>query len=171
MDLEAKRNKVAIYLKQYADLRSREDEGNPFSLPQPYELAKQKGVLMRTEDHEATHRTDMSDSEMQAHQRWQAEIQYQDEMAEKISANTDELKARAAGIHDVLSPQALESQVDKLDSLDSAVDKASGELETSTKRLKRVLIKIRTGDKCCITLVLLLLLIGLATVAINMISS
>jgi hypothetical protein len=63
----------------------------------------------------------------------------------------------------------LDRHEEKLGGLDQVVDKATGELETSTKRLKRILVKVRSGDKCCVTLVLLLLMIGLGTVAFNMV--
>ena len=53
----------------------------------------------------------------------------------------------------------------------SVVDKADKELETSTKRVKRILQKVREGDKFCVTLILLLVLIGLATVAFNMLTN
>ena len=108
----------------------------------------------------------LSGEEVAAQERWREEMKYQDEVAEKIGENALELKQHAQVIGD-----ALEGQVTKLDALDAVVNKADKELETSTKRVKRLLQKVRDGDKFCVTLVLLLLLIGLCTVAFNMISS
>lgn len=108
----------------------------------------------------------LSEEEMTAQERWKAEMKYQDEVAEKIGENALELKQHAHIIGD-----ALEGQITKLDALDAVVNKADKELETSTKRVKRLLQKVREGDKFCVTLVLLLLLIGLCTVGFNMITN
>lgn len=107
----------------------------------------------------------LSGDELAAKERWQQEMRYQDEVAGKIEENAGILKQHAHVIGD-----ALEGQVAKLDAVDAVVNKAEKELETSTKRAKRLLQKVREGDKCCVTLVLLLLLIGLCTVAFNMIT-
>ena len=70
-----------------------------------------------------------------------------DEYAELIGGNIEELKLRALGIN-----IALEKQEDKLNNLEDVVDLANSEMETSTKRLKKLIIKVRDGDKCCVTL-------------------
>ena len=88
-------------MRQYEELKVREDEGNPFSPPRAYELSAQKSVLMKVDEHSLSHKTELSDSDILAQKRWQAEMEYQDEVAEKISSNAQELKARAANIHDV----------------------------------------------------------------------
>lgn len=103
---------------------------------------------------------------MAAKERWQEDMKYQDEVAEKIGENAVILKQHAQVIGD-----ALEGQIDKIDGVEAVIDKADKELETSTKRVKRILQKVREGDKFCVTLILLLVLIGLATVAFNMITS
>lgn len=108
----------------------------------------------------------LSGEELAAQERWREEMKYQDDVAEKIGENALELKQHAQVIGD-----ALEGQVTKLDVLDAVVNKADKELETSTKRVKRLLQKVRDGDKFCVTLVLLLLLIGLCTVGFNMITN
>ena len=110
-------------------------------------------------------RDDPSDAELMAKQRWVEEMKYQDEVAEKIGENAVILKQHAHVIGD-----ALDSQINKIDEVEQIVDKANKELETSTKRMKKLLLKIREGDKFCVTLVLILIFIGLGTVAINMIT-
>lgn len=87
-----------------------------------------------------------------------------DEYADKIGENVLELKSRALGINN-----ALERQEEKLENLEEVVDLANTELETTTKRLKKLIIKVRSGDKCCVTLCLLIVLIGLIVVAYNVI--
>lgn len=108
----------------------------------------------------------LSDQELAAKERWQEDMKYQDEIAEKIGENAVILKQHAHVIGD-----ALEGQIEKIDGVDAIVDKADKELETSTKRVKRLLQKVREGDKFCVTLVLLLVLIGLCTVGFNMITN
>ena len=57
-----------------------------------------------------------------------------------------------------------------MDKLEHNIDLTNKDLETSTKKMKRLLAKIREGDKFCVTICLLLVLIGLVTVAYSMIS-
>lgn len=108
----------------------------------------------------------LSEEELAAKERWQEDMKYQDEVAEKIGENAIILKQHAQVIGD-----ALEGQIEKIDGVEAVVDKADKELETSTKRVKRLLQKVREGDKFCVTLILLLVLIGLATVAFNMLTN
>jgi hypothetical protein len=106
VDLEAKAAKMTLYQREIDELQSREHSGNPFAPIEPYDLMQMKGStsytdLLKSEDYEVTHKTELSDSELHAKQRWQAEMQYQDMMAEKIGANVDELRVRAVGMRDV----------------------------------------------------------------------
>lgn len=107
---------------------------------------------------------ELMDIERDAKQRWQQFDEKIDELADRIGGNVQELRMRALNIND-----ALERHEDKLDSLDNVVGLANSELETSTKKLKKLLIKVRAGDKFCVTLCLLIILIGLLTIGYNMI--
>ena len=107
---------------------------------------------------------DLLDIEKDAMSRWRGMDKKIDEYADKIGENVLELKSRALGINN-----ALERQEEKLENLEEVVDLANTELETTTKRLKKLIIKVRSGDKCCVTLCLLIVLIGLIVVAYNVI--
>ena len=107
---------------------------------------------------------DLLDIEKDAVSRWKNMDKKIDEYADMIGENVLELKSRALGIN-----SALERQEEKLNDLEEVVDLANSEMETSTKRLKKLIIKVRDGDKCCVTLCLLIILIGLVVVAYNVI--
>lgn len=107
---------------------------------------------------------DLSEIEINAKQRWQAMDRRIDDLAGKIDDNVEELKSRALNIY-----QTLEQQDERLETLELNIDAANAEIETSTKKLKKLLVKVREADKCCVTMCLLLLLIGLGTVGFNMV--
>ena len=107
---------------------------------------------------------DLMDVEKDAVNRWKNMDKKIDEYAEQIGENVLELKSRALGINNVL-----DRHEEKLENLEEVVDLANSELETSTKRLKKLLIKVRSADKFCVTLCLLIILIGLVVVAYNII--
>ena len=107
---------------------------------------------------------DLLDIEKDAMSRWKQMDAKIDEYADKIGENVNELKSRALNINNVL-----ERHEEKLEMLEEGVDLANAEMETTTKRLKKMLIKVRSGDKFCVTLCLLIILIGLIVVAYNII--
>mmetsp|Transcript_3607 Transcript_3607/g.7752 ORF Transcript_3607/g.7752 Transcript_3607/m.7752 type:complete len:144 (-) Transcript_3607:30-461(-) len=115
-------------------------------------------------DHEVVERDEQLDVERDAIQRWQQHNQKIEDLAVDLGHGIDELKHRAVGIRDELAKQDK-----KLDNLDDVMEKASGELETSTKRMKVLLAKVRANDRCCCTICLLLILVALMTVGYNMV--
>jgi chromosome segregation ATPase len=107
---------------------------------------------------------ELMDFEKEAISRWKNMDRKIDEYAERIGDNVLELKSRALNINNVL-----ERHEEKLENLEEGIDQANEELETSTKRLKKLIVKVRSGDKFCCTLCLLIILIGLIVVAYNII--
>lgn len=107
---------------------------------------------------------ELLDVEKEAVSRWKNMDKKIDEYADRIGENVLELKSRALNINNVL-----ERHEEKLENLDEVVDLVNSEMETTTKRLKKLIIKVRSGDKFCLTLCLLIVLIGLIVVAYNII--
>jgi hypothetical protein len=107
---------------------------------------------------------DLSEIEQQAKQRWLAMDKRIDDLADKLGDNVNELRVRAQNIQ-----STLDRQDERLETLEINIDNTTKEIETSTKKLKKLLVTVREGDKCCVTMCLLLLLIGLMTVGYNMV--
>ena len=150
------------------DAKRSEDLGEAFDRRANKDMADMKGQLfgggeILIEDVKGRE-GDLLDYEKDAISRWKNMDQKIDEYAEKIGENVLELKSRAQNINNVL-----ERHEDKLEVLEEGIDEANTELETSTKRLKKLIIKVRSGDKFCCTLCLLIILIGLIVVAYNVI--
>ena len=154
-------------MRRVEDAKSSEDLGMAVQREAPMEVGRMKAELLRPEEIEIQGRAgEMIDEERTAQQRWKDLDKVIDEYAEKIGENVAELRGRAEVIN-----EALERQEQKLENLDKDMDVVGEEMETSTKRLKKVLAKVKAGDKFCVTLCLLVVLVGLLTVAYNMLSA
>ncbi|CAG9324660.1 SYP71 [Blepharisma stoltei] len=167
VDIEAKSNKLNWLERKLEDAKKGEDLGVMIG-KRPEDLGKMKAELINIEDIQIENigrKGDMLDIEKDAKQRWEDYDKRIDDLADKIGTNVDELRMRALNIN-----EALDRHEDKLDSLDNVVGLANQELESSTKKLKKLLIKVRAGDKFCVTLCLLIILIGLLTIGYNMIN-
>ena len=168
IDIEAKENKYRWLLKRLDDVRRSEDLGEAFGRNAERDFADMKGELMGGGEiiiEEVKGRDgELLDYEKDAISRWKNMDRKIDEYAERIGDNVLELKSRALNINNVL-----ERHEEKLENLEEGIDQANEELETSTKRLKKLIVKVRSGDKFCCTLCLLIILIGLIVVAYNII--
>ena len=157
-----------MLVKRLDDSKMCEDLGQSIEKHAHREFANMKGELFGNSEiiiEDVKGRDgDLIDIEKDAVNRWKNMDLKIDEYADKIGENVLELKSRALGINDVL-----DRHDEKLGNLEEVVDLANTEMETSTKRLKNLIIKVRSGDKFCVTLCLLILLIGLIVVAYNVI--
>ena len=106
----------------------------------------------------------LSEIEQQAKQRWLAMDKRIENLADKLGDNVNELRIRAQNIQ-----TTLDRQDERLETLEINIDNTTKEIQTTTKKLKKLLVSVREGDKCCVTMCLLLLLIGLMTVGYNMV--
>lgn len=107
---------------------------------------------------------ELMDEEANAIERFKEYDKELDQLADLIGENVAELKNRAQNINEVLDVHER-----KLDNLGNVIDEVGGEVETTTRKMKKVLEKVRAGDKFCVTICLLIVLIGLLVVASNMI--
>ena len=148
----------------------KEDEGldkeAAASRPLALRQGKIEGPILMEQIHleEDARNGQLSEIEMTAKNRWLAIDKQIDSLADRIGENVNELKSRALGIRDHLEEQEV-----RMDKLEHNIDLTNKDLETSTKKMKRLLAKVREGDKCCVTICLLLVLVGLVTVAYSMI--
>ncbi|OMJ78570.1 hypothetical protein SteCoe_21594 [Stentor coeruleus] len=168
IDIEAKDNKYRWLVKRLDDTKRAEGLGDMVENSAHRDLQNMKAELMGSgeiliEDVKGRE-GELLDVEKDAISRWKDMDRKIDEYADKIGDNVLELKNRALNINNVL-----ERHEEKLGDLEEVVDLANTEMETTTKRLKKLIIKVRSGDKFCLTLCLLIVLIGLIVVAYNII--
>lgn len=165
-DIESKERVLQFNKRRVNEIKDREMGKAPdaSSLTGQADRALRPGMLF-PQDQDVVERDDQLDIERQAEERWMKHKQRIEDIAIEMGSGIEELKGRAIGIRDELGKQDK-----KLDKLDDVMDKASEELESSTKRMKVLLAKVRANDKCCCTICLLLILVALMTVGYNMIA-
>ena len=169
VDMEAKEKRYQLLLRRLQEARDAEEMGGAINLRSKEDLGHMKVKLLNVEHigQEGEGRDgELMDEEAQAIKRFKEYDARLDNLAELIGENVKELKVRAVNIN-----EALDRHQEKLDDLDHVVQDAGQELETTTKKMKVILEKVRAGDRCCVTICLLLILIGLITVAYNLIGT
>jgi hypothetical protein len=167
-DIESKERVFAFNRRRATEIKDRE-MGKSAAMSalagQGQDRALRPNMLF-PQDQEVVERDDQLDIERAAEERWMKHKQRIEDIAIDMGYGIEELKSRAMGIKDELGKQDK-----KLDKLDDVMEKASGELETSTKRMKVLLAKVRANDRCCVTICLLIILVALLTIGYNMVSA
>jgi uncharacterized coiled-coil DUF342 family protein len=85
-----------------------------------------------------------------------------DEKLQRIGEGVNVLKEIA-----VEMGKEIETQNVMISELDHKVDKAQAQLDNLNKRLKNILTKMRKGDRFCVDLILLIIVLGLAAYIYN----
>ena len=95
---------------------------------------------------------------------WKGRVQIQDQKLEEIRKALHELKAEAEKAGD-----AIDEIGKKVKKTDNKMIKTGQKLQTQNERVKDLLYKIRSSDKICCDIVLVLILIGLICVLYSII--
>ena len=95
---------------------------------------------------------------------WKGRVQIQDQKLEEIRKALHELKAEAEKAGD-----AIDEIGKKVKKTDDKMSKTGQKLQTQNERVKDLLYKIRSSDKICCDIVLVLILIGLICVLYSII--
>ncbi len=104
--------------------------------------------------------------ELQAMENWKKEIADQDIQLQELGRGVKELKGHVKKIGN-----AIETTGAQIKKTADQASKTEKKLETTNAKLKDLLNKIRTGDRICIDIVLILILLGLIAVLYNIIKS
>lgn len=96
-------------------------------------------------------------------QQIEANDQRFDQMIDEIGVGVQELGQLARGLHDELQQQSI-----MIDGLEQRIDSTTEHVENVNKKMKRTLEKVgRSGDKCMMDMICLVLLLGVLTVCYN----
>ena len=168
-DIEAKELYLNSEITKLNRVKEDEGMGKDIGVARPFAVrsGKIEGPILMEQIHleEDARSGPLADVEVNAKNRWLEMDKRIDDLADRIGENVQELKQRAVGINENLDHQEV-----RMEKLEHNIDLTNKDLETSTKKMKRLLAKIREGDKFCVTICLLLVLIGLVTVGYSMIS-
>eukprot|EP00742_Colponemidia_sp_Colp-10_P001270 GILJ01001368.1.p1 GENE.GILJ01001368.1~~GILJ01001368.1.p1 ORF type:complete len:284 (-),score=65.86 GILJ01001368.1:128-979(-) len=109
---------------------------------------------------------ELTDEESSAMQRWKETDQEMDAMIDDIDKGVQLLGNIAIQIKDTTEKQSM-----MIDELNHQADKTGAHMENVNKKMKKLLASVRSGDKFCVDVICLCILLGLAGFMYNQISS
>lgn len=109
---------------------------------------------------------EMNEHEVAALDRWNKEVADQDIQLQELQKGVKELKGHTKNITGNID--AMGRQIKK--TTDNA-KKTENKLETTNAKLKNLLGKIRSGDRICVDIILILICLGLIAILYNIIKS
>lgn len=107
-----------------------------------------------------------NEHEIEAMDRWKSEIKNQDIQLQELGRGVKELKGHARKIGD-----KIEEVGGTINKVSKQANKTEKKLQTTNAKLKDLLSKIRSGDRICIDIVLILVCLGLIAVLYNLIKT
>lgn len=157
-ELEIKEKHYNNFLTQVKEVKAR--ERGVGSLPQETQMktfSEMKSDLMgKGERGQRAPERELTSEEAEALDRFAENDKKQDEMLDIINGGLEKLKGKASNIG-----TAVARQTDAINKLDTELDVAYKELESSNNQLKKVLVEYRKPSKFCMDICLLFVLIGL----------
>jgi len=107
-----------------------------------------------------------NEHKIEAIDRWKSEIKNQDIQLQELGRGVKELKGHARKIGD-----KIEEVGGTINKVSKHANKTEKKLQTTNAKLKDLLSKIRSGDRICIDIVLILVCLGLIAVLYNLIKT
>ena len=168
-DFTQKENYVGILEKKYQLFRSKLDgmeidekqiEENKDSMEQLEE------ILANEEGRTAKEERELYEEEKAKMQEWKEELARQDEDLDEISGVVQELKEQSK-----LAGENIEKTHKQVKKVTKATVQTTKRVNQQNKKLKDLISKLRSGDKLCVDIILILVGLGLVAVLYNIISS
>ena len=107
---------------------------------------------------------DLTDAEKEKMALWKEEIERQDKDLEEVGDIVKQLR------HEVkLAGENIEKTGKNVKKLNKNTDKAKAHVDSQNKKLKDLLGKLRSGDKICLDIILILIALGLIAILYNII--
>lgn len=106
---------------------------------------------------------DLTDAQQQGLLQIEKNQQEVDQILEMISAGIDDLQGMAQGMNDEISKQNK-----MLDEVETAVDKTNEHMEKVQKKMNETLKKTRGGDKFCMDMVLIFVIIAVGLLIVKL---
>ena len=107
---------------------------------------------------------DLTDAQQQGLVQIEKNQQEVDQILELISAGIDDLHGMAQGMNDEIAKQNK-----MLDELETTVDKTNEHMEKVQKKMHETLEKTRGGDKCCMDMVLIFIIVAVGMLIVKLV--
>ena len=107
---------------------------------------------------------EIDEGEKEKIQEWKSRVKQQDAYLDAIEEDVI-----AIGREDKKAEGTIDDIGRNVQKVSKHVDKTTSEVKSKNEQLKDVLDKIRSGDKCCVTLIMILILFGLIVVLYSII--
>jgi len=162
--LEKLNEKVHILKNKYKGEEFSEEEliGNKSALEQLDNLLEERKKNSSEEDGEE--RRDLTEEEKNKLKEWKRKVKEQDEMLDDIYAGVVNIKEEA-----IQAGEGIEGVGKKVKKLHPKVDKTTKKIKTQNERLKELVNEIRSSDKICCDIILILIFLGLVCVLYSVI--
>ena len=168
-DFSQKEKMVELMEQKYQLFRSKLDgmdidekqiEENKTSIEQLEDiLAKEEGRAPQEE-------RELYEEEKAKMQEWKDEVKRQDEELEEIHDVVKQIKEEAR-----IASENIDKTNKNVIKLSKSTDQVTKRVNTQNKKLKDLIGKLRSGDKLCMDIVLILVALGLVAVLYNLIKS
>ena len=168
-DFTQKEKYVSLMEQKYQLFRSKLDgmeidekqiEENKDSMEQLEE------ILANEEGRTAKEERELYEEEKAKMQEWKEELARQDEDLDEISGVVQELKEQSK-----LAGENIEKTHKQVKKVTKATVQTTKRVNQQNKKLKDLISKLRSGDKLCVDIILILVGLGLVAVLYNIISS
>ena len=142
------------------DIDEKQIEENKTSIEQLEDiLAKEEGRAPQEE-------RELYEEEKAKMQEWKDEVKRQDEELEEIHDVVKQIKEEAR-----IASENIDKTNKNVKILSKSTDQVTKRVNTQNKKLKDLIGKLRSGDKLCMDIVLILVALGLVAVLYNLIKS
>ena len=167
-DVSGKEQVKALMEEKFTFLKNRH-EGLPVDEKKVEDnrtnLEKLNQILIERAEQEYNDR-EPNEHEIEAMEKWKKEIGSQDVQLQEIGLGVKELKGRAKNIG-----KKIDETGKQIKKTSENAKKTEKKLETTNAKLKDLLNKIRSGDKICVDIILILICLGLIAVLYNIIKN
>jgi DNA repair exonuclease SbcCD ATPase subunit len=162
--LEKLKEKVQILKSKYKGEEFSEEEliGNKSALEQLENLLEERKKSSSEEDGEE--RRDLTEEEKNKINEWKKKVKEQDGILDDIYEGVVNIKEEA-----IRAGEGIETVGKKVKKLHPKVDKTTKKIKTQNERLKELVNEIRSSDKICCDIILILIFLGLICVLYSVI--
>jgi len=162
--LEKLKEKVTIIKSKYKGEEFSEEEliGNKSALEQLENLLEERKNNSSNEGEDD--RRDLTEEEKNKIKEWKLEVEEQNKILDEIREGVANIKDEA-----IKAGEGIQNVGKKVKKLHPKVDKTTKKIKTQNERLKELVTEIRSSDKICCDIILILIILGLVCVLYSVI--
>jgi len=162
--LEKLKEKVTIIKSKFKGEEFSEEEliGNKSALEQLENLLEERKNNSSNEGEDD--RRDLTEEEKNKIKEWKLEVEEQNKILDEIREGVEKIKDEA-----ITAGEGIKNVQKKVKKLHPKVDKTTKKIKTQNERLKELVNEIRSSDKICCDIILILIILGLVCVLYSVI--